>query len=73
MKLPERNKGIGYVSQEAWIQQMSVKDNILFGKPLNILRYRNVLEACALLDDLQALPYGDKTEVGDKGVTLSGG
>ncbi|XP_054720748.1 ATP-binding cassette sub-family C member 10-like [Uloborus diversus] len=69
----ERMNGIGYVSQEPWIQQKSVKDNILFGKNMNTMRYRKVLEVCALLDDLETFPYGDNTIVGDKGTTLSGG
>ncbi|GFX49240.1 multidrug resistance-associated protein 7 [Trichonephila clavipes] len=73
MNISQRNFGIGYVSQEPWIQQKTVQENILFGKSLNILKYRKVLEACALIDDLALLPYGDRTEVGDKGVTLSGG
>ncbi|GBM02676.1 Multidrug resistance-associated protein 7 [Araneus ventricosus] len=73
MNISERILGIGYVSQESWIQQKTVQENILFGKTLNILKYRKVLEACALLDDLELLPHGDRTEVGDKGVTLSGG
>ncbi|CAL1292974.1 unnamed protein product [Larinioides sclopetarius] len=73
MNVSESILGIGYVSQEPWIQQKTVQENILFGKTLNILKYRKVLEACALLDDLELLPYGDRTEVGDKGVTLSGG
>ncbi|KAF8770810.1 Multidrug resistance-associated protein 7 like [Argiope bruennichi] len=73
MNVSERSIGIGYVSQEAWIQQKTVQENILFGKTLNILKYRKVLEACALLDDLELFPHGDRTEVGDKGVTLSGG
>ncbi|XP_054723958.1 ATP-binding cassette sub-family C member 10-like [Uloborus diversus] len=69
----ERMNGIGYVSQEPWIQQKSVKDNILFGKNMNTMRYRKVLEVCALLGDLETFPYGDNTIVGDKGTTLSGG
>ncbi|GFU20326.1 multidrug resistance-associated protein 7 [Nephila pilipes] len=73
INISQRNIGIGYVAQEPWIQQKTVQENILFGKTLNILKYRKVLEACALIDDLELLPYGDRTEVGDKGVTLSGG
>ncbi|GFQ88371.1 multidrug resistance-associated protein 7 [Trichonephila clavata] len=52
MNIAQINFGIGYVSQEPWIQQKTVQENILFGKSLNILKYRKVLEACALIDDL---------------------
>lgn len=52
MRMSERDLGIGYVPQEPWIQQKTIKDNILFGKSFNIFKYRKVLEACALLDDL---------------------
>ncbi|XP_076314216.1 LOW QUALITY PROTEIN: ATP-binding cassette sub-family C member 10-like [Tachypleus tridentatus] len=66
-------KGIGYVPQEAWIQNSTVRSNILFGKPYNEKKYKGVLEACALLDDLKELHAGDETEVGERGITLSGG
>nr|XP_042909398.1 ABC transporter C family member 13 [Parasteatoda tepidariorum] len=51
------NQGVGFVSQSSWIQQKTIKENILFGKPLNILKYRKVLEACALLEDLEVGCY----------------
>lgn len=53
LNLSERKRGVGYVSQNPWIQQKSIKDNILFGKAFNSKRYRNVLESCALIDDLK--------------------
>lgn len=65
--------GIGLVLQEPWIQQTTIQKNILFGKPFNFSKYKNVLEACALLEDLKTFPDNDKTEVGDRGITLSGG
>ena len=64
---------ISYVAQQAWIQNMSVKDNILFGKDIDEERYYSVLDACALASDLEILPSGDLTEIGENGVNLSGG
>ncbi|KAL8187521.1 UNVERIFIED_CONTAM: Canalicular multispecific organic anion transporter 1 [Gekko kuhli] len=64
---------VAYVPQQAWIQNATLKDNILFGSPLDEARYQQVLEACALLPDLQLLPGGDLTEIGEKGINLSGG
>uniref|UniRef100_A0A672ZE54 ATP-binding cassette, sub-family C (CFTR/MRP), member 10 n=1 Tax=Sphaeramia orbicularis TaxID=375764 RepID=A0A672ZE54_9TELE len=69
----DREAGFGLASQEPWIQHASVRDNILFGKDYDPTFYQAVIEACALLDDLNVLPNGDKTEVGENGVTLSGG
>lgn len=64
---------IAYVPQQAWIQNATLQDNILFGKPLNKQRYAEVVEACALTPDLSMLPAGDQTEIGEKGINLSGG
>ena len=64
---------ISYVAQQAWIQNMTVKDNILFGKELVQEKYDSVVEACALASDLEILPSGDLTEIGENGVNLSGG
>uniref|UniRef100_A0A8C9Z033 ATP-binding cassette, sub-family C (CFTR/MRP), member 10 n=1 Tax=Sander lucioperca TaxID=283035 RepID=A0A8C9Z033_SANLU len=68
-----REAGFGLASQEPWIQHASVRDNILFGKDYDPVFYQAVIQACALSDDLNVLPNGDKTEVGENGVTLSGG
>ncbi|XP_077131251.1 multidrug resistance-associated protein 1 isoform X1 [Ranitomeya variabilis] len=65
--------GIAYVPQQAWIQNASLKDNIVFGRERREPLYKRVLEACALLPDLEILPSGDRTEIGEKGVNLSGG
>ncbi|XP_077017993.1 ATP-binding cassette sub-family C member 10 isoform X2 [Tamandua tetradactyla] len=67
------SKGFGLATQEPWIQFATIRDNILFGKTFDAQLYREVLEACALNEDLNILPAGDQTEVGEKGVTLSGG
>lgn len=64
---------VAYVSQQAWIQNATLKDNILFGQPLNTELYEKVIEACALKPDLEILPGGDLTEIGEKGINLSGG
>ncbi|XP_044154090.1 ATP-binding cassette sub-family C member 2-like [Bufo gargarizans] len=64
---------VAYVPQQAWIQNATLRDNILFGSPLDEARYQRVLEACALLPDLQMLPGGDMSEIGEKGINLSGG
>ena len=49
------------------------RDNILFGKKFDKKRYESVIDACALKSDLKVLPGGDKTEIGEKGINLSGG
>ncbi|KAJ8684127.1 hypothetical protein QAD02_019919 [Eretmocerus hayati] len=64
---------ISYAGQEPWLFPGSVKNNILFGEPYDELKYRKVTKACALLQDFLQLPYGDKTLVGEKGTSLSGG
>ena len=64
---------MSYVPQQVWIQNASVKDNILFGKDQNLEQYEKLLECCALGPDLEILPGGDKTEIGEKGINLSGG
>lgn len=64
---------VAYVSQSAWIQTGSIRENILFGSPLDSQRYQQTLEKCSLLKDLELLPYGDLTEIGERGVNLSGG
>ena len=62
-----------FCPQYAWIQNTSVKENILFGKPYDRKWYDTVVDACALRPDLQALPNGDMTEIGERGITVSGG
>ncbi|XP_037273101.2 ATP-binding cassette sub-family C member 3-like [Rhipicephalus microplus] len=64
---------IAYVSQVAAIYNMTVRDNITFGKRLDPGLYVRVIKACELLNDLNSFPAGDLTEVGEKGETLSGG
>ncbi|KAI8595921.1 P-loop containing nucleoside triphosphate hydrolase protein [Dissophora ornata] len=64
---------LAYVSQYPWLQQASIRENIMFGSPFESERYQQVLEACALLPDLAVFEHGDLTEIGEKGITLSGG
>ncbi|CAN1254225.1 ABC transporter C family member 6 [Linum perenne] len=64
---------IAYVSQTAWIQTATIRENILFGSVMEPVRYREVLERCCLVKDLEMLPNGDFTEIGERGVNLSGG
>ena len=55
-----------YVPQQAWIQNSSLRDNILFGQRFDRKRYSKVIDACALKPDLEILPGGDQTEIGEK-------
>ncbi|POM77788.1 Multidrug resistance protein ABC Superfamily, partial [Phytophthora palmivora] len=64
---------VAYCSQQPWIQNMTVRDNILFGLLYDRKKYEKVLDACSLTVDLQSLPAGDATEIGERGVNLSGG
>lgn len=57
---------VAYVPQQAWIQNATLKDNILFGQAPNEEKYQNALEVCALKTDLEVLPGGDQTEIGEK-------
>ncbi|XP_067884304.1 ATP-binding cassette sub-family C member 10 isoform X2 [Heterodontus francisci] len=68
-----REEGFGLAAQEPWIQFTTVQENILFGNKFDAKRYQEVIKACALLEDINVLPNGDQTEVGESGVTLSGG
>uniref|UniRef100_A0A8D3C892 ABC-type glutathione-S-conjugate transporter n=1 Tax=Scophthalmus maximus TaxID=52904 RepID=A0A8D3C892_SCOMX len=64
---------LAFVPQQAWIQNATLRDNILFGSPHEDKKLQEVIEACALIPDLELLPGGDLTEIGEKGVNLSGG
>ena len=62
-----------FCPQNPWIQNATVRENILFGKKMYEGWYKKVVHACALTADLQMLPDGDATEIGERGITLSGG
>ncbi|KAJ2614564.1 hypothetical protein EV177_002006 [Coemansia sp. RSA 1804] len=64
---------IAYVAQEAWLRNATIRENILFGEPYNRERYEEVLRVCALKPDLRILAAADMSEVGERGITLSGG
>lgn len=64
---------ISYSSQEAWLFNGSVRQNILFGEDYNEERYKQVIKVCALESDFDLFPFGDRTLVGEKGKALSGG
>ena len=67
------DSSIAYVSQNPWMRRTTVKENILFGLPLNRKRYAQVLHVCALQHDLRSLPNADETEIESHGANLSGG
>ena len=62
-----------YVAQQAWIMNASVKENITFGHRYDPVFYDKTVQACALSEDFAQLPDGDETEVGERGISLSGG
>ncbi|XP_053675062.1 probable multidrug resistance-associated protein lethal(2)03659 [Anopheles nili] len=67
------NGDVSYASQEPWLFSGTVRQNILFGLPMNRDRYRQVVKTCALERDFHLFADGDKTIVGERGVSLSGG
>ena len=64
---------MGYCSQDVWLEQSTIRNNVLFHDVLDSQRYHDVLAACQLIPDLANLPQGDATEIGERGITLSGG
>ncbi|KAF9454753.1 hypothetical protein P691DRAFT_826914, partial [Macrolepiota fuliginosa MF-IS2] len=72
VKLP-REDGVAYAEQDSWTQSGTIKDNILFGSPYDEARYEQVISECGLRQDLALLPHGDLTQIGERGLTLSGG
>eukprot|EP00672_Neobodo_designis_P009213 CAMPEP_0174878814 /NCGR_PEP_ID=MMETSP1114-20130205/82947_1 /TAXON_ID=312471 /ORGANISM="Neobodo designis, Strain CCAP 1951/1" /LENGTH=1291 /DNA_ID=CAMNT_0016114203 /DNA_START=29 /DNA_END=3901 /DNA_ORIENTATION=- len=68
-----RRGTIGFVPQEAWIMNATLRDNILMGKEYDEAEYKAALLACQLKSDLEQLPGSDKTEIGERGINLSGG
>src|SRR6202012_4411210 len=62
-----------FCPQYAWIQNATVKNNIVFGQHFDQDWYDQVIDACALRPDLEMLPAGDMTEIGERGITVSGG
>ena len=64
---------ISYASQEPWLFVGTVRQNILFGQPYIADKYKQVVKVCALQKDFEMFRHGDKTLVGEKGISLSGG
>eukprot|EP00019_Armaparvus_languidus_P007992 CAMPEP_0168601030 /NCGR_PEP_ID=MMETSP0420-20121227/13180_1 /TAXON_ID=498008 /ORGANISM="Pessonella sp." /LENGTH=1006 /DNA_ID=CAMNT_0008639321 /DNA_START=1053 /DNA_END=4070 /DNA_ORIENTATION=+ len=64
---------IAYVPQSAWITNATVRENIIFSRPFDKVRYKRVLHAAGLKPDLKLLARGDETEIGERGINLSGG
>ena len=67
------DSAIAFVSQLSFVENASIKENILFGLPYDAGRYRKVVSACALTKDLDMLEDGDDTDIGANGINLSGG
>ncbi|KAD4178396.1 hypothetical protein E3N88_26987 [Mikania micrantha] len=64
---------VAYVSQTAWIQTGTIRENILFGSVMNDEKYDEVVKKCSLAKDIEMFPFGDQTVIGERGVNLSGG
>ena len=67
------NEIVGYCAQTPWLECMSIRENILFSSPYEPSRYREVLEACALIPDMANFQHGDLSQIGENGIGLSGG
>ena len=67
------NGNVSYVEQQPWTQNMTLRDNVLFGKPFDKRKYVETIVGCQLESDLGIMPAGDFTEIGEKGINLSGG
>lgn len=64
---------IAFVAQIPWIENATVKENILFGLPFDAYRYNKTIEVCALTKDMEIFSDGENTEIGANGINLSGG
>jgi len=69
----DRANFVSYTAQTPWVVNDTLRGNIVFGREFDAERYDRVIESCALLDDLAVLPAGDMTEIGERGINLSGG
>jgi len=72
-KICTTRDNIAYASQTPWILNATIRENIIFGLPMDIDRYEHVLKVCQLTHDLDILDSGDLTEIGERGINLSGG
>ncbi|KAJ7630119.1 multidrug resistance-associated ABC transporter [Mycena polygramma] len=64
---------IAYVPQTAWIRNATLRQNVIFGQEEDEEKFRQIIRACNLEHDLEVLPHGEETEIGEKGINLSGG
>ncbi len=64
---------VSYCPQQPWIQNTTLRDNVLFGRAYDAEKYNSTIATCSLLSDLAVLPAGDLTEIGERGINLSGG
>ncbi|KAI0795051.1 multidrug resistance-associated ABC transporter [Abortiporus biennis] len=67
------SSNVAYVPQVPWIMNASLRDNIIFGRNDNDERFREIVQSCCLTHDIERLPHGEQTEIGEKGINLSGG
>ena len=67
------NGSIAYASQESWSFNSTILENVVFGKPYDSEKFRQVIAVCAMRRDLKLFPFAEKTLVGERGVSLSGG
>lgn len=70
---PGRYATIAYAGQLPWLTNATIRDNILFGESYRPKRYEKIIEMCALKADIESMPNGDLTRVGERGLNLSGG
>ena len=64
---------VAYAAQVAFIQNSTLRDNIVYGNSYSESKYQSTLAECALLPDIKVLPAGHETEIGERGINLSGG
>lgn len=64
---------LAFAEQKSWIENKTIKDTILFGRPYDEKRFNATIKACQLTDDMKQLKAGVDTELGEKGINLSGG
>jgi len=69
----EQSMSIAYTDQRPWIVNATVRDNIIFGKEYNEEQFNRAIFAACLVDDIKILPGGIMTEIGERGINLSGG
>lgn len=67
------NGKVFYICQQPWVFTSSIRQNIIFGNDYDKKKFDRVVEACSLKKDLELLPMGESTLVGEKGINLSGG